>query len=189
MSSTSEVWLVRHGETEWSRAGRHTSSTDLELTDAGRDVARGLRDRLDPTRFPLVLTSPLRRARDTAALAGFADADVEPALREWEYGDHEGMTTEQIREAEPGWELWTHPPAPGAESPEQVEARLTPVVERLRDHDGDALVFAHGHSLAVVTALWLRLGVAASGHFRLDTAAVTVLGTHRETPVLRRFNS
>lgn len=184
-----EVWLVRHGETEWSRAGRHTSSTDLDLTESGREVARGLAGRLDPTRFELVLTSPLRRAADTAALAGFADAEVEPRLREWEYGAHEGLTTEQIRAAEPGWELWTHLPAPGGESPDDVAARIGPVVRRCREIDGDVLLFAHGHSLAVVAALWLGLGVAACGHFRLDTAAVSVLGTHRQTPVLRRWNS
>ena len=185
----SEVWLVRHGETEWSRDGRHTSSTDLDLTDRGREVARCLRPRLEGRDFALVLTSPLRRARETAELAGFPQAEVDDRLREWQYGEYEGLTTEQIRAGSPGWELWTHPPAPGGESVSEVEARLTEVVARCRDAGGDVLVFAHGHSLGVFAACWLGLGAARAGHFVADTATVSVLSTKRETPVVRHWNS
>ena len=183
-----EIWLVRHGETEWSRDGKHTSSTDLHLTEHGREVALGLRPRLAEHDFGLVLTSPLGRARETAELVGFADAEVDERLREWEYGDFEGLTTEQIREQVPDWELWTHPPAPGGESVAEVEARLRDVVARCRSVPGDVLLFAHGHSLAAFTACWLGLGADRSGHFGPETAALSVLGTKRETPVLKVWN-
>ena len=183
----SEVWLVRHGETEWSRSGRHTSVTDLPLTEAGTEVARSLRDRLRQQEFDLVLTSPRQRARRTAELAGFPDAEQTEDLAEWAYGDHEGITTDEIRRTVPDWTVWTHP-SPGGETPEQVTARLDRVVGRLRGRAGRSLVFGHGHGLRALTARWLGLPVSEGRLFQLATAAVSVLGHERETPVVARWN-
>jgi broad specificity phosphatase PhoE len=183
-----EVWLVRHGETEWSRSGKHTSTTELPLLPDGEEVARGLRDRLSDTDFALVLTSPRERARVTAKLAGHEDAEVDPDLAEWAYGEYEGVTTPEIRETVPGWTVWSHP-SPGGETPEQVEERLDRVVERLRGADGPALVFGHGHALRALTARWLGLPVTDGRLFRLDTATVSVLGHERDSPVILRWNS
>ena len=182
-----ELWIVRHGETEWSRDGRHTSTTDLPLTDVGEEAATSLAPRLADVSFDLVLTSPRRRARRTAELAGFADAEVDDDLAEWAYGDYEGITTDEIRETVPGWSVWTHD-SPGGESADEVSARLDRVVERTRGHDR-TLVFAHGHSLRVLTARWLEQPADEGRFFRLDTSTVSVLGFERETPVLLRWNS
>jgi len=183
-----EVWLVRHGETEWSRDHRHTSTTDLPLTENGEEVARSLQPRLARD-FALVLTSPRRRARHTAELAGHGDAEVDADLAEWAYGDYEGVTTEEIREKVPDWTVWTHP-SPGGESAAEVSQRLDRVVARVREGEGgDALVFGHGHALRAFTARWLGLPVADGRLFRLDTATVSVLGYERETPVVLRWNT
>ena len=182
-----EVWLVRHGETEWSRDHRHTSTTDLPLTQRGEDVARSLGPGLERN-FALVLTSPRRRARDTAELAGHGSAEVDADLAEWAYGDYEGVTTDEIRQDVPGWTVWTHP-SPGGESAAEVSDRLDRVVARLRALEGDALVFGHGHALRALTARWLELPVADGRLFRLDTATVSVLGYERETPVVLRWNT
>jgi broad specificity phosphatase PhoE len=184
---TSELWLVRHGETAWSTLGRHTSTTDLPLTDEGERVATSLAARLAGQEFDLVLTSPRLRARRTAALAGFPDAETSDDLAEWAYGDYEGLTTPQIREADPGWTVWTHA-SPGGESPEQVAERLDRVIERVHGVER-ALVFGHGHALRVLTARWLGLAATAGAHFRLDTATISVLGWERETPVIQRWNA
>ena len=190
-----EVWLVRHGETEWSRDGRHTSTTDLPLTQEGRRVAESLRDRLGgtdgsdgATGFSLVLTSPRERARETARLCGHPEAVVDGDLAEWDYGDLEGLTTEQIREDLPGWTIWRGP-VPGGESAEEVSARLDRVVARCRAAQGRVLLFGHGHSLRALAARWLELAVAEGRHLRLDTATVSVLGWEHETPVVLRWNS
>jgi broad specificity phosphatase PhoE len=183
-----EVWLVRHGETEWSRDGRHTSTTDLPLTDEGRRVAASLRDRLDDDPFALVLTSPRERARETARLCGHPEAEVDDDLAEWGYGDLEGRTTAEIRESHPEWSIWQGP-VPGGESAEQVGARLDRVVARCRAVDGRVLIFGHGHSLRALAARWLDLPVAEGRHLRLDTATVSVLGWERETPVVLRWNT
>ncbi|MCY7395473.1 MAG: histidine phosphatase family protein [Nocardioides sp.] len=180
--------LVRHGETEWSRDGRHTSTTDLALTPDGEAVAAGLRDRLAGTDYGLVLTSPRLRARHTAELAGFADAEVDDDLAEWDYGDYEGVSTDEIRTTVPGWTIWTHP-VPGGETAQQVGARLDRVVERFSAVDGPVLLFAHGHSLRALAARWLRLPGADGRLLRLDTATVSRLGRERESPVLLRWNS
>jgi probable phosphoglycerate mutase len=187
-TTPSEVWLVRHGETEWSRDHRHTSTTDLPLTDHGVEVARELAGRLAGVDFDLVLTSPRLRARRTAELAGFADATVEDDLVEWDYGDYEGVTTAQIRESVPGWTVWTHP-TPGGETPEQVTERLDRVVSRVREVPGRTLLFGHGHALRALTARWIEQPVGEGRFFRLDTATLSVLGYERDTPVLLRWNS
>ena len=183
-----ELWLVRHGQTEWSRDGRHTSVTDLPLLPEGEEVARGLPAKLAGVDFVQVLTSPRQRARRTAELAGFAGAEVDDDLVEWAYGDYEGITTPEIREQAPGWTIWTDP-VPGGESAAEVAARLDRVVARARAVDGPTLVFAHGHSLRVLTARWLGLGPAEGRLFRLDTATVSVLGEERDNPVVLRWNS
>lgn len=186
--SDTQVWLARHGETEWSRNHQHTSTTDVELTGPGIAAARELGAELSGESFDLVLTSPLRRAADTARLAGFPDAEVDRNLVEWRYGEYEGITTEEIRETVPGWTVWTHE-SPGGESAHQVGERLDRVVERLRGVDGRALVFGHGHALRVLAARWLGLTVADGRHLRLDTATVSVLGYERGTPALLRWNA
>jgi probable phosphoglycerate mutase len=187
-SPSTEVWLVRHGETEWSRDRRHTSFTDVPLTDDGVATAERLRPRLAEEPFGLVLTSPMQRARRTAELAGFADAEQVEDLVEWNYGDYEGITNDEIRASVPGWTVWTHP-VPGGESRDALSVRLDRVVERLRAQEGRSLLFAHGHTLRALTARWLGLTVAEGRLFRLDTATVSVLGHERETPVILRWNS
>ncbi len=182
------VTLVRHGATAWSLSGQHTSTTDLPLLPEGEAAAREAAARLAGTPFAEVLTSPLQRARHTAELAGYPDAEVCPDLVEWGYGDYEGRTTAQIREQVPGWTIWTHS-SPGGESAAQVAARCDRVVERVRAASGPVLVFAHGHVLRVLTARWLGLAPTEGRLFRLDTATVSVLGHERETPVLLRWNS
>jgi broad specificity phosphatase PhoE len=188
VSSTDEVWLVRHGETEWSRDGRHTSVTDLPLTDVGEAVARQVGERLVGEEFALVLTSPRLRARRTAELIGHAEATVDDDLVEWAYGDYEGITNAEIRETVPGWTVWTHP-APGGESPDQVAERMDRVIGEIRAVDGRVLVVSHGHALRALAARWVGLPVTEGRLFRLDTATVSVLAYERETPVVLRWNS
>jgi broad specificity phosphatase PhoE len=183
-----DVWLVRHGATEWSESGRHTSTTDLPLLPQGEDQARGLAPRLADRDFALVLTSPRSRARRTAELAGFPMAEVDDDLAEWAYGSYEGVTTDEIREAVPGWTVWTHP-CPGGETPEQVSARLDRVVARCLGGSGDCLLFGHGHALRALTARWLRLPVSDGRLLRLDTGTLSELGHEREEPVVLRWNS
>lgn len=183
-----ELWLVRHGPTEWSRAGRHTSVTDLPLLADGEQDAVAAGKRLTEVDFAQVLTSPRERARRTAELAGFSDAVVDEDLVEWAYGDYEGLTTPEIRRSVPGWTVWTHP-SPGGEDAAQVGARLDGVVARARAVEGRTLAFAHGHSLRVLAARWLGLPPSEGRLFRLDTATVSVLGFERETPVVLRWNS
>jgi probable phosphoglycerate mutase len=181
-----ELWLVRHGETEWSRDGKHTSTTDLPLTEEGEEVARSLAPRLKAS-FDLVLTSPRLRARRTAELTGHPEAEPDEDLAEWAYGDYEGRTTEEIRQTVPAWTVWSHP-CPGGERADQVAARLDRVVGRCQDV-GRALVFGHGHALRALTARWLDLPVTDGRLFRLDTATLSVLGWERESPVILRWNA
>lgn len=181
-----ELWLVRHGETEWSRSGQHTGTTDVPLTEAGVQSARELAGRLAATSFDDVLTSPLQRASRTAELAGFEHARHEPRLVEWNYGDYEGITTPDIRETEPDWTVWTHG-ARGGETVEQMSARMDSVLADLGT-DGRTLLVGHGHTMRALTARWLRLPVAEGRHFKLDTATVSVLGYERDVPVILRWN-
>lgn len=183
-----ELWLVRHGPTEWSRGHRHTSVTDVPLLPEGEEAARRLAEPLGEVGFALVLTSPRARARRTAELAGFTGPTVDGDLVEWAYGDYEGVTTDEIRESVPGWTVWSHR-TPGGESADAVRDRLDRVVERARATDGPTLAFGHGHALRALTARWLGLPVADGRLFRLDTATVSVLGRERESPVVLRWNS
>ncbi len=184
-----QIVIVRHGETEWSLSGRHTGGTDLPLTENGRAQAAALASKLSGHTFALVLCSPLRRARETCELAGFGDqAEICDGLREWDYGEYEGLTTPQIREINPDWNLWRDG-CPGGETPESVGARLDAVLARLREAEGDALAFAHGHSLRVLTARYLRMEVAAGARFKLAAAAIGVLGHERETEVIERWSA
>ena len=186
-----ELWLVRHGETEWARLGRHTGRTDVPLTELGRQQATSLGRRLDGHRFGLVLTSPLSRARETAELAGFAGvARLDPDLMEWDYGSLEGRETVDIRESYPGWTIWRGP-WPGGETIADVATRADRIVARVRADAtaGDALVFAHGHLLRVLVARWLGLEPTAGGWFALDTATISVLGWERGAPVVQTWNN
>jgi len=186
--SAAELWLVRHGETEWSRDHKHTSVTDLPLTEVGEMAALALPEKLRGVDFDLVFTSPRQRARRTAELAGFAEPEVDEDLVEWAYGDYEGVTTEEIRETVPDWSVWTHG-SPGGESGAEVATRLDRVVARARAVQGRVLVFGHGHALRVLTARWIDQPPDEGRFFRLDTATVSVLGYERDTPVLLRWNS
>jgi len=183
-----ELWIVRHGETEWSRDHKHTSVTDLDLTTEGERVAEGLRRRLSEVDFDLVLTSPRLRARRTAELAGFDDAEVDDDLVEWAYGDYEGITTAQIRETVPGWTVWTHP-SPGGESAADVASRLDRVVRRAQEVGGRTLAFGHGHASRALAARWIGQPVEEGQLFRLDTSTISVLGYERDVPVVVRWNS
>ncbi len=186
--SEQHVWLVRHGETEWARLGRHTSRTDVPLTETGREQASALGHRLTGARFDLVLTSPLSRAAETARLAGFSDvAVVEPDLREWDYGALEGRLTAEIREDHPGWSIWTGP-WPEGETVEEVGARADRVLARIHAADGDVLLFSHGHFLRVLAARWLGLPAVSGGLFALGTATVSILGSDRENAVIETWN-
>lgn len=183
-----ELWLVRHGETEWSRDGRHTSVTDLDLTDKGVEVAQTLHEKLSECTFDLVLSSPMKRAVRTAELAGFPDLEIDEDLLEWNYGDYEGITTSQIRETVPDWTVWTRP-TPGGETPEQLTTRLDRVVAKVRAAGERVLVFGHGHSLRALTARWIEQPVTEGRFFKLDTATVSRLGYERDFPVVLRWNS
>jgi probable phosphoglycerate mutase len=183
------IVLARHGETEWSASGRHTSRTDVPLTEKGREAARRLGGRLAGREFALVLTSPRSRARDTCAEAGFGDvAEVTEDLAEWDYGGYEGLTTPEIRVDRPGWLLWEDG-VPGGETATQVAARADRVIERALAAGGDVALFAHGHILRVVGARWLGEPVRFGGRIALDTATLSELGFEHENRVLRRWNT
>jgi broad specificity phosphatase PhoE len=184
-----EIVLVRHGETEWSRAGKHTGHTDVRLTETGRKQAEAVGEALRRREFARVLTSPLARAAETARLAGFGDpAEEREELREWDYGEYEGRTTPEIREERPGWTLWRDG-VPGGESAAEVAERVDRLLAELRSGEGEVLVFGHGHLLRVLAARWIGLGPESGSHFALDPATISVLGHERETPVIRVWNA
>jgi probable phosphoglycerate mutase len=190
-----ELILLRHGETEWSRAGRHTGRTDLPLTQAGEDAAAALAGRLAAMPVVAAFTSPLQRARRTAELAGLAGAKVEPDLAEWDYGGYEGRTTPEIRTQRPGWYLWRDGVVPGdaghpGETVQQVGERADGVLGMVRPllAAGDVALVAHGHLLRVLTARWLGLAPADGRLFRLDTGTLSTLGAEHAQPVISTWN-
>jgi broad specificity phosphatase PhoE len=186
--SAHEVVLVRHGETEWSRAGKHTGRTDVPLTELGRRQAGAVGAALRDRDFALVLTSPLGRALETCRLAGFGDRALpRDELMEWDYGAYEGRTTPEVREERPGWTLWRDG-VPEGETVEQVGERVDAVLDEIRALGGDALLFAHGHVLRVLTARWLTLEPDSGRLFALDPATLSTLGYERETPVIQLWN-
>ena len=182
------VFAIRHGETAWSLSGQHTGTTDIPLTENGRRLAERLRPSLSREMFALVLVSPLRRAAETCALAGLAEAAVtDRDLTEWNYGDYEGLTPKQIHATRPGW-LVFRDGCPGGEMPDQVGARVDRVIARARAATGDVTLFAHGHVLRVLAARWIGLPAGAGQHFLLDTGTLCILGYYRDVPAVRVWN-
>jgi probable phosphoglycerate mutase len=187
-SDPREIWLVRHAETEWSRDHRHTGRTDVPLLDEGRAAARRLPDRLSGVEFSAVFVSPLHRARETCELAGFGDRmQLEEGLLEWDYGDYEGLSTEQVRAERPAWYLWRDG-CPGGEGPDEIARRVDGVIDRALGTEGNVALFAHGHVLRALGARWIEQPVATGGRLGLSTAAVCVLGFEREVRAIRRWN-
>jgi probable phosphoglycerate mutase len=189
-----EIILLRHGETEWSKAGRHTGRTDIPLTPRGEEQARALARVISGRSFALALTSPARRARHTAELAGLTSDEVDPDLWEWDYGGYEGISTREIRETRPGWYVWRDGVIPGdAEHPgetvEHVGERADKVIARIRSVDGDVVIVAHGHYLRVLAARWLGLPADHGRFFRLDTGTCSALGFEHDEPVILRWNA
>ena len=186
-----ELWLLRHGATEWALSGRHTGSTDLPLLAEGEAEARALAPLLSRQQFAAVYTSPLQRARQTCELAGLGgQAVIEPDLREWDYGRYEGITTAEIRQTVPGWTVFTHP-CPDGERLEQVQQRCEGLISRLVErHPGEKVaLFAHGHILRSLAGCWLGLGVAGGALLVLGTGSFCVLGSEREQRALLRWNA
>lgn len=187
-----DLWIVRHGETEWSKSGQHTSVTDLELTEHGVEEAEQLRTKLNPDDFDLVLSSPRKRALQTAEIAGFDRDRIEVTedLAEWYYGPYEGRTSVNIREENPGWRIWTCPIPGDGEQADAVMERLTRVVRRVRESGVDkAIAFAHGHSLRVLALSWLDFPIERGQSFPLMTGSVSILGREKESPAFVRWNS
>ena len=181
-----KIVLVRHGDTEWSANGKHTSTTDLRLTERGRAAARALAERLAGRDFALVLCSPRARARETAELAGF-QPETDPDLAEIAYGDYEGLTTKDIRVDRPGWTVWRDG-SPGGETLAQAGERADRVLARALAADGDVALFAHGHILRVLGARWIELPPEHGANLALDTASLSELGFERETRVIGAWN-
>jgi len=188
MADHHRIWLVRHGETEWSKSGQHTGRTDIPLTATGEQQGKALGRHLAGRQFALVLTSPLGRARETCRLAGFsAGAQVTDDLLEWNYGIYEGRTTEAVRAEQPGWSIWTTTVAQG-ETVEQVGERARRVIERADAAAGDVALFAHAHILRILAACWMGLLPIHGRNLTLSTASISVLGYERETRVLQIWN-
>lgn len=186
-----ELWLIRHGETEWSLSGAHTSRTDIALTEHGRERARELKTFLKGRKFAAVFTSPMQRARETCAIAGYGDvATVDQGLREWDYGIYEGKTTKEIRAEHPGWSVWKDEIIDG-EPVQHVGERADGVIARAlaaAGTDGAVALFAHAHILRILAARWIGLEAVGGRLFALGTGSVSVLGFEREQPVIKRWN-
>jgi probable phosphoglycerate mutase len=179
------LFLIRHGQTEWSLSGRHTGRTDIPLTSIGEDEARRLQPHLEKLHFDHVFTSPMQRARQTCALAGLgAHAEVEPDLSEWDYGEYEGETSTDIRKARPGWLVFADG-CPGGETPAQISARADRLVARLALMRGHVALFSHGHFSLVLAARWIGLPVVMGQHFQLGTASLNILSTNPAHPDIR----
>jgi broad specificity phosphatase PhoE len=183
-----QLWLMRHGETEWSLSGAHTSRTDIPLTARGKERAEKIRDYLAHRKFSLVLTSPLQRARETCRIAGYGEvAQIDDNLREWDYGIYEGRTTADIRKEQPDWSIWDSPP-PEGEPVEHVAARTQLVIDRAAKACGQVALFAHAHVLRILTATWLGQPPRDGRLFALGTGSVSSLGYERETRVISTWN-
>ncbi|WP_394940420.1 histidine phosphatase family protein [Psychromicrobium sp. YIM B11713] len=191
-----KLWLLRHGETEWSRSGQYTGLTDLPLTELGEEQARSARPVLAGVEFDLVLSSPMQRAQRTAELAGFPEVVVEPLAHEWDYGDYEGVNSAEVRRERPGYLIWNDG-VPGGETLEQVAARADAVIARVMTPQAsgrlegqvpkNTLLVAHGHFLRVLTARWLDLDPRQGRHFVLGTAKVCTLGWDKRTPAIEQW--
>ena len=186
-----ELWLIRHGETEWSLSGAHTSRTDIALTDHGRRRAEELRDYLAGRRFAAVFCSPMQRARETCAIAGYGEvAQIEDGLKEWDYGVYEGKTTKEIRAEQPGWSVWKDEIV-GGEALEHVGERADAVIAKAlaaAGEDGSVALFAHAHILRILAARWIGLAASGGSLLALGTGSVSVLGFERETRVIQQWN-
>ncbi len=183
-----ELWLIRHGETEWSLSGKHTGRTDIALTPRGRQRALHIRERLQNADFALVLTSPLQRAQETCRLAGLAEhAQLEPNLLEWDYGVYEGRTTAEIRQERPGWSVWNSD-IPQGESLDQVGRRAQAVIDRALQAGGKVALVSHAHMLRILTAVWLGSSPDYGRHFSLSTGSLSKLGLEREERVIQLWN-
>ena len=186
-----QLWLLRHGATEWALNGRHTGSTDLPLLPEGEAEARALCPVLSQQTFAAVFSSPLQRAQRTCELAGLGDQmQICDDIIEWNYGDYEGITTATIRESIPEWTVWSHG-CPNGEDPPEVEARCARAISTALaiPEDGDVALFAHGHILRALAGTWLGLGAAGGQLLRLGTASVSILGWERETRAIQRWNA
>lgn len=182
-----ELWLVRHGETEWTATGQHTSTTDVPLTATGREQATFVGGVLAGRAFATVLSSPMSRALETGRFAGYGDVvETDDDLKEWEYGEYEGRTTAEIREDRPGWTAWAG--SPGGESLEHAGERARRVIERATAAGGDALLFSHGHFLRILGATWVGLPPDGGRLLSLGTASLSILGYEREARVIRQWN-
>lgn len=183
-----QLWLFRHGETEWSASGQHTGVSDIPLTAHGREQAEGLRQMIGSASFDLVLASPRQRARETCQLAGLdQNAHTEQDLAEWDYGEFEGLTTAQIQGTRAGWSVWDGPVV-GGETVEQVGTRADRVIQRALAAKGRVALFAHGHILRILAARWIGLPARGGEHLGLDTASVSVLGFEHKARVIQRWN-
>jgi broad specificity phosphatase PhoE len=184
----STIYLIRHGETEWAKAGRHTGRSDIPLTDAGREQAGFLLPIFDDVKFDRILSSPLQRALETAKLAGLSPmVELDEELLEWDYGDYEGLTTKQIREQVSDWSIWTHL-CPNGETIEQISQRADRVVARLRSIAGKVAIFSHGHFLRILVSRWIGLSADHGSRFLLGTSTLSILGYENETPVIKTWN-
>jgi broad specificity phosphatase PhoE len=191
MKAGTQLWLVRHGETEWSLSGKHTSRTDIPLTEHGRRRAEELRDYLKNTKFDAVFVSPMQRARETCAIAGLGDvAVVDEGLREWDYGVYEGKTTKEIQAEIPGWSVWKNEIV-GGETVEHVGERADGVISRAlaaAPQGGKVALFAHAHILRILAARWIGLDATGGSLLALGTGSVSVMGWERETRVISSWN-
>ena len=188
-ASEQQIYVIRHGETEWSLSGQHTGVTDIPLTENGRNIAKLLHPVLAKESFALVMTSPLQRAKETCKLSGLGDqAEVDSNLMEWNYGDYEGLTSDRIHEKNPGWLIFTDG-GPGGETPEQVGERADHVITRVRAVKGNVALFAHGHILRALVARWIDLPATAGRRFLLDTGTFNILSCYRGCPAVKAWNA
>ena len=182
-----QLWLIRHGETTWSRTGQHTGRADIPLLPKGEAQAAALAPLVGSHRFEIVLTSPLQRAQQTAKLVGFSHAILDSDLAEWDYGAYEGKTLKEIRQQANGWTIWTGA-VPGGETIGEVATRARRVLARIRSETGDAVVIGHGHMLRVLATCWLDLSPIEAQHLALSTASINILGFENEIPVILEWN-